>query len=80
MAFETILIYFLNFGGFFFDAYNFFNRYVLFLLENMDGQSFFKAAKINLVAFTFISHTPELAISESANAYLLKYVPLTCTI
>lgn len=50
-------------------------------MENLDSQSFFfKAAKVNLVAFTFISHTPELGISESAIAYILRYIPLTCTI
>lgn len=80
MAFETILIYFLN--VFFFNAYKFFNRYVLFFLENLDGHSFFlnEVAKVNLVAFIFISHTVELAISESANACIFRYIPLTCTI
>lgn len=63
-----------------FNAYKFFKRYILFLLENLDSQSFFKAAKVNLVAFTFISSTPELAISESANTYILRYLPLTCTV
>lgn len=67
VAFETIFIYFLNF--FFFNAYKFFNRYVLFLLENMNGQSSFKAAKINLVAFTLISHAPELAMSQPMHIF-----------
>lgn len=60
---------FISWIFFFFNAYKFFNRYVLFMLENMNGQSSFKAAKINLVAFTLISHAPELAMRQPMHIF-----------